>query len=107
MFVSGQLPVPALNRHDPTADFPTQAHRALRNLMAALAAAGSAPECIVKLTAYIVDLDDWPVFNDIYAQMMGTHRPARCVVPVPALHHGYRIEVEAIAVVKPTQEGNR
>lgn len=101
VFVSGHLPVPGDNQHDPTADFPTQAHRALGNLSVALAAAGSSPDRIVKLTAYIVDIDDWPVFNEIYARMMGTHKPARCVVPVPALHYGYRIEIEAIATTEP------
>jgi enamine deaminase RidA (YjgF/YER057c/UK114 family) len=30
--------------------------------------------------------------------VFGAHRPARAVVPVPALHHGYLIELEAIAV---------
>jgi enamine deaminase RidA (YjgF/YER057c/UK114 family) len=29
---------------------------------------------------------------------MGEHRPARTVVPVPVLHHGYRIEIDAIAL---------
>jgi 2-iminobutanoate/2-iminopropanoate deaminase len=29
---------------------------------------------------------------------LGHHRPARAVVPVPALHHGYLIDLEAIAV---------
>lgn len=35
---------------------------------------------------------------DLYAEVFGNHRPARAVVPVPALHHGYLIELEAIAV---------
>jgi enamine deaminase RidA (YjgF/YER057c/UK114 family) len=30
---------------------------------------------------------------------MGDHRPARAVVPVKELHHGYQVEIQAIAVV--------
>jgi enamine deaminase RidA (YjgF/YER057c/UK114 family) len=32
-----------------------------------------------------------------HAEAFGPHHPARSVVPVPALHHGYLIELEAIA----------
>jgi enamine deaminase RidA (YjgF/YER057c/UK114 family) len=34
----------------------------------------------------------------IYAEWAGASRPARAVVPVPCLHYGFQIEVEAIAV---------
>jgi hypothetical protein len=30
---------------------------------------------------------------------MGAARPARCVIPVPALHYGALIEVEAIVML--------
>lgn len=98
VFISGQLPVPAGGQHDATADFNTQARRALANLDAALKAAGSSSRSIVKLTAYVTDIADWPHFNSLYADFMGDHRPARCVVPVPELHFGYAIEIEAIAL---------
>jgi len=35
----------------------------------------------------------------VYAEIMGEHRPARAVVPVKELHHGFLIEIEAIAAV--------
>ncbi|WP_348270476.1 RidA family protein [Bosea sp. LC85] len=45
-------------------------------------------------------MGNWPEFNRIYAEAFGDHRPARSVVPVPELHHGYLIEIEAVAVRK-------
>lgn len=99
VFVSGQLPVPPDGTHAPDADFATQARQALANLFAALAAAGTSRQAIVKMTVYVTDIADWPVFNTLYAEAMGDHRPARSVVPVPVLHHGYRIEIDAIALV--------
>ena len=45
------------------------------------------------------DIADWPVFNRLYAEMFGDHRPARVVVPVAPLHYGYRVEMDAIAAV--------
>lgn len=38
------------------------------------------------------------IFNAIYAEVMGAVRPARTVVPVPELHYGYLVEVDAVAV---------
>jgi reactive intermediate/imine deaminase len=98
LFISGQLPVRPDGTHAPEADFAAQASQALANLFAALAAAGASREAIVKVTVYVTDIADWPLFNTLYAQAMGDHRPARTVVPVPVLHHGYRIEIDAIAL---------
>lgn len=97
VFVSGQLPVARDGGHDPQAPFEAQARRALANLVAVLAAADAAPSSVLKVTVYIVGIERWPAFDAIYAEMFGAARPARSVVPVPALHHGYLIEIDAIA----------
>lgn len=98
VYLSGQLPI----RPDglPLADdsFEAQAEQAIRNLLAVLAAAGCTPGDLVKVTAYIVGVGHWPRFNAVYAALLGDARPARSVVPVPELHHGYLVEVDAIAV---------
>jgi 2-iminobutanoate/2-iminopropanoate deaminase len=52
---------------------------------------------MLKVTVYIVGVELWPAFNTIYAELMGEARPARAVVPVPELHHGYLVEIEATA----------
>ena len=39
--------------------------------------------------------------NAIYAAAFGDARPARSVVPIPELHHGYLVEIDAIAVIDP------
>lgn len=98
IFVSGQLPVRADGSHAPDADFETQCRQALNNLFAVLAAAGSTPDQVLKITAYIVGVGRWPEFNRIYAQMFGDARPARSVVPISELHYGYLVEIDAVAV---------
>lgn len=97
VFISGQLASLADGTLLPDGDFEVQARQALANLLAIAAAAGAAPEHIVKVTAYIVGAEHWPTFDSVFAEAFGSHRPARSVVPVPALHHGYLIEIEAIA----------
>ena len=56
-----------------------------------------APADLVKVTVYVAGVEHWPAFDRVYAAALGEHRPARAVVPVPELHHGYLVEIEAIA----------
>lgn len=98
LFVSGQLPI-VTDDAGAQAPFEAQARVALENMLAIVAAAGSGPGDVVKVTAYIVGTENWPRFNAVFADLFGDARPARAVVPVPELHHGYLVEVEAIAAV--------
>ena len=97
IFVSGQLPVGLDGKALADKSFDEQVRLALRNLLAIVRAGGGAPETVLKVTAFIVGVENWPKFNAIYAEIFGASRPARSVVPVPALHHGCLIELEAIA----------
>jgi 2-iminobutanoate/2-iminopropanoate deaminase len=98
VFVSGQLPTGPDGSHTADQPFEAQARQALASLLAILAEAGSGPEHLLRVTAYLVGVENWPEFNRVYAEMLGEAQPARTVVPVPELHHGYLVEVEAIAV---------
>jgi len=97
VYVSGQLPVRPDGSHSYDEPFETQAAIALENLLAIVEAAGSTAEDLLKVTVYLVGIEHWPAFNALYAARMGAARPARAIVPVPALHHGYLIEIEATA----------
>ena len=96
-YISGQLPVEPDGTHRPEADFSDQARLAIRNMLAVTEAAGSSIENLLKVTVYIVGVENWPRFNAVYAEMLGDVRPARSVVPVPELHYGYLVEIDAIA----------
>jgi reactive intermediate/imine deaminase len=94
IFVSGQLPVPL----EGSASFDEQAKQALASLLAVIEAGGGSASTTLKVTAYIVGIENWPRFNKIYAEIFGDAKPARAVVPVPELHYGYLVEVDAVAV---------
>ena len=98
IFVSGQLPISANGKAASDASFAEQARLALANVLSIVCAAGGDRDHIVKTTAYIVGISNWAECNRIYAEVMGSAKPARAIVPVPELHHGCLIEVEAIAV---------
>ena len=99
LYVSGQLGARADGSHTHDQPFEVQVRAALDNLMRVLAAAGCGKEDLLKVTAYLVGVENWPAFNAVYAQVMEAARPARAVVPTGALHFGLKVEVEAIGVV--------
>jgi 2-iminobutanoate/2-iminopropanoate deaminase len=97
IYVSGQLGVRPDGSHTAELPFEDQVRQTLANLFAVLAAAGASPRHLVKVTAYLVGVENWPRFNAIYAEVMGGAWPARSVVPTPELHYGYLVEIDAIA----------
>jgi 2-iminobutanoate/2-iminopropanoate deaminase len=99
VFISGQLPIQPDGAPLPDDSFETQARQAIANMLAILNAAGGSPERLARVTAYIVGVENWPRFNAVYAEMLPDVRPARTVVPVPELHYGYLIEIDAIAIL--------
>jgi 2-iminobutanoate/2-iminopropanoate deaminase len=98
VFVSGQLPIAPDGTKLNEAPFEQQAQQVLANVADALRAAGSSIEALTQVRVYVTDIAAWPAFNAIYAAWAGAARPARAAVPVPALHYGFKIEVEAVAL---------
>ena len=98
VFVSGQLPIAPDGTKLNASPFEVQARQVLANVEAALVAAGSSIAQLAQVRVYVTDIANWPAFNAIYAGWAGASRPARAVVPVPQLHFGFLIEVEAVAV---------
>lgn len=100
LYISGQLPIGPDGTHHEKENFEKQFEVIFKNIKHILEVSGSSETQIVKLTAYISDVKLWPIFNALYAENMGTHKPVRTVVPVAALHYGYLLEVDLIAEVK-------
>jgi 2-iminobutanoate/2-iminopropanoate deaminase len=100
VYVAGQLPLVPEEPEKTLVAFEDQARQVLDNVLAILRAAGSGGERILKATVYIADIAHWPAFNAIYAEKLGAHKPARTVVPVAVLHHGYLVEMDVIAALR-------
>jgi 2-iminobutanoate/2-iminopropanoate deaminase len=98
VFIAGQLPIAPDGTKLAEAPFEQQAQQVLENVASALTGAGSAIDRLVQVRVYVTDIKLWPAFNAIYAQWIGSSCPARAVVPVPELHYGLKIEVEAVAL---------
>lgn len=99
VFVAGQLPIDPATGAIAGApdDIETQTRQVLGNVGAILQAAGSGLDRLVSVTVFITSRSQWPAVDRVYAEMLGGHRPARAVIPVPELRPGCLIEVQAIA----------
>ena len=75
-----------------------QAMQVLLNLRAVLEAAGAGLHKVVKTTVFLTDMGDFPAVNKVYAEMFGSHAPARSTVQVARLPKSAKVEIEAIAV---------
>src|SRR5262249_52131012 len=100
IYISGQLPINPQTGEKKAGPIEEQTEQVLDNIRAILEAAGSDLSRVLKMTVYISDVSLWGKVNEVYARMMGAHRPARAIVPVKDLHYGFQIEIEAIAAVK-------
>jgi enamine deaminase RidA (YjgF/YER057c/UK114 family) len=85
-------------------DLPGQLAQVLANTIAILAEAGAGPEHVVRMTWYVVDLDDYRAnlaqIGAAYRAAMGRNFPAMAVVGVTGLvEPGAVIEIETMAVI--------
>jgi reactive intermediate/imine deaminase len=100
IFVSGQLPINHETGEAETGSIEAQTELALRNVETILIAANSDLQHVLQMTIYISNMDDWGKVNEVYATILGEHKPARAIVPVKDLHFGTKIEIQATAMVR-------
>jgi enamine deaminase RidA (YjgF/YER057c/UK114 family) len=85
--------------------FVAQARQIFENIKAILAEGGAEPRHLVRLTWYVVDIEEYLThLRDLgraYREVFGTHYPAMALVQVVRLvEKAARIEIEATAVVR-------
>ena len=97
VLVSGQLSIDPITREKRLGSIEEQTEQALNNVHAILKAAGSDWDKVLKMTLYVADINLWEAVNNVYIKVLGEHRPARAVIPTGPLHHGFLIEIEAVA----------
>ena len=89
---------------DLPSDFVAQVRQTLSNIAAILAEGGAGPEHLVRLTWYVVDMDEYLAnlksLGQVYRDIFGAHYPAMALVQVVRLvEKAARVEIEATAVV--------
>jgi len=97
VYLSGQIPLDPTTMEMVQGEIDTQAKQVFDNLAAVAHAAGCGFADIVKLTIYLVDLEQFSRVNEVMAEVFTPPYPARATIAVAALPKGAPLEVEAIA----------
>ncbi len=99
LFTSGILPIKIKTSEKLSieSNIDEQLAVVFHNLKEILAEVSLTPDKVAKTTIYITDGAAWGIVNKAFANFFGDHRPARSIIPVPELHFGYKVELEAIA----------
>lgn len=98
IYVSGQLPIDANGNPQSGRSFDDQTKLVLANVDACLRTAGATRSDLVQVRVFVTDIGSWPVFNRVYAEWIGSHKPARAIAQSASLHFGSAVEVEAVAL---------
>jgi reactive intermediate/imine deaminase len=97
IYLSGQLGTDSTGRVVPGGIGPETA-QALANVRALLGALGSGMERVVKCTAMLADMAEWPAMNVEYARHFPAGFPARSAFGTTGLALGARVELECMAL---------
>ena len=81
-------------------DIRAQTRAVIENIAAILAGAGARLSDLVQVTAYLVNMNDFGGYNEVYGEYFDEHGPARTTVAVHQLPHPHiLIEIQAVAYV--------
>ncbi|MER5737277.1 MULTISPECIES: RidA family protein [unclassified Streptomyces] len=89
-------------------DIRVQTRAVLDNIAGILAAAGGGLDDLVSVTAYLVSMNDFGGYNEVYAEYFDETGPTRTTVAVHQLPHPHLlIEISAVAHLPQSEEQRR
>jgi 2-iminobutanoate/2-iminopropanoate deaminase len=100
VFVSGQGPFTA----DGVAygSLEEETRKVFENLEKVLEATGCTLKDVVKITAFLADMDSFAEFNAIYQEYFPSEPPARSCIQAGRLPLDIKVEIEAVALLPAT-----
>lgn len=98
LYVSGQVPFVPETMIIISEDVKEQTRQSLENVKSILESAGYTLNDVVKAGVFIKDMNDFVAINEVYAEYLGTVKPARACVEVARLPRDAKVEIEVIAV---------
>jgi 2-iminobutanoate/2-iminopropanoate deaminase len=97
LFISGVPPTDAKGKVVGGEDVAEQTRQVFRNMKLVLDAAGASFADILKVTVYLLDVDDRTKINPVRKEYFGAARPASTLIGVSELAiPGMKVEIEAV-----------
>jgi reactive intermediate/imine deaminase len=102
LYISGIVPVDSAGAVVGGDDVVAQTREVFAIMRRVLDAAGARPADVVKVTVFLLDIDDRARINPVRQEFFGDARPASTLVEISRLAvPGARVEIEAIAHLAP------
>ena len=98
VFTAGQIPLDPKTGNMIEGGIAAQTKRVLENLKGVLEASGSSLDRVIKATVFLRNMADFAAMNEIYAEYLGSSKPARSTVAVAELPRGALIEIDLVAL---------
>ena len=98
IYTAGQIPIDPKTGNFVEGGIAAQTRQVLENLKAVLEAGGSALDRVVKATVFLKNMADFAAMNEVYAQYLGSAKPARSTVAVAELPRGALVEIDLVAL---------
>ncbi|RKZ18595.1 hypothetical protein DRQ17_03075 [bacterium] len=99
IFVSGQIPIVPDTGEVIKGDVKKATEQVLMNIKNILESAGSGLDKVLMATIYLVNMEDFPIVNEVYSSFFAEPYPARVTVGVNKLPKDVDIEISVIAHV--------
>ena len=97
LFLSGQLGIRPGEQQLVPGGIEAETAQCLENIRSILERNGSGLDRVVKCTAFLADMADWPRMNAVYRRYFPNALPARSAFAAAGLAYQARIELECIA----------
>jgi len=98
IYTAGQIPIDPKTGNFVEGGITAQTRQVLENLKAVLDAGGSSLDRVVKATVFLKNMADFAAMNEVYAQYLGSAKPARSTVAVAELPRGALVEIDLVAL---------
>jgi 2-iminobutanoate/2-iminopropanoate deaminase len=104
IFVSGQGPMDMQTGKFVNAELEQETRMTLDNVKNILEDVGSSMRDVLKVTAYLDDMDNFAEFNRIYAEYFPVDPPARTCIQAARLPAGIKVEIDVIACKQSSEK---
>ena len=98
VFVAGQVGVDAEGKLAGDGGMEAQTRQTIANVAAVLREGGAGLSDIVSATVYLKDFTEYKLFDRVWQECFGNHRPARATVRAEMVVPALLVEIQAIAV---------
>lgn len=98
VFVSGQTPEKPGSDVVVDGDIKVHTRQVMENIKGILAAAGCSMDDVVKVSAHLKNIDDFPGFNEVYNEYFSEPYPARTTVQSVLPDEKALVEIDVIAI---------